>query len=173
MVKFLKRFAFSKRNLLLGGDQVNAMRIQHGKEHLTVGSLAQIDALIGELVMDERPVVHWEDSYARFRFESLDEALDAMRDPVIQGFIPSEQRSSTVLEEVREFRPYSSALLAAWEVVERMQAQPLRLVRERDDWIAAFGDGPEVRATSAALAICLAALGAKGVKVSLSTALRP
>jgi hypothetical protein len=143
------------------------MRMQHGHGMLTVASHAEIDALVGELIMHEAPSVHWEDSYAHFRFETLEEALDAMRDPVIQGFIPADQRSSTVLEEVREFRPYSTMLLAAWELVEHLRQFKLHLRREGSSWIASFADAEEVTADSASLAISLAALRFKGITVEL------
>jgi hypothetical protein len=142
------------------------MRTNTAQGQYCIGSLTEIDALVGEMIMRETPAVHWEDSYAHFRFESLNEALEAMRDPVIQGFIPSDERSSTVLEEVREFRPYSSSLLAAWEVVERMRVSPIQLRRDGPEWVAAFGEAPEMRSSSVALTICLAALRARGVDVA-------
>ena len=148
------------------------MGTQIGDGVVAVSSLAELDALVGKLVMNETPSVHWEDSYARFRFESLEEALDAMQDPVIQSLIPDDHQSSTVLQEVREFRPYSSMILATWEVVEQLRDLRLHLRREGHQWLAAFGDGLEVAADSVSVAISLAALRANGLRVELTPEFR-
>ena len=133
---------------------------------MSVGSLEDIDALVGDRVMHEFPTIHWEDTYAHFRFDSVDEAIEAFRDPAVCEFIPPHERSSTSLEEVREYPPYSSELLSAWKVIEHLREYPLQLRQERDRWIASFGDDPEREAESASLAICLAALRTEGIEVA-------
>lgn len=117
--------------------------------------------------MNESPAIHWQDAEGGFRFDSLNEALEAMRDPFLMGFLPAEQRDNSVIEEVREFPPYSTALLAAWNIVEHLQDQPLRITRDSEEWTAAFGEAAEMCGCSAALAICLAALRTKGLHITL------
>lgn len=140
-------------------------RKEGGAADIYIRALEDLDALVSEHVMGERPTVHWEDSYAHFQFESRDEALDAMRDPVFKEFIPAEQRNSLVVEEVKEFRPYSSKLGTAWEVIERLGAETVRIERAGESWRVAFGRGGESEAASPAVAICLAALRARGLDV--------
>jgi hypothetical protein len=74
------------------------------------------------------------------------------------------------LKEVQEFRPYSTELGLAWEVVERIspQLEPLHVRCQEGHWSAAFGDRPESVSRSAPVAICLAALRAHGMDVDLS-----
>ena len=76
-------------------------------------------------------------------------------------------RLDNELSEVFEFRAYSSDLSLAWEVVERLSGtvNTLRVKRERNRWVAAFGDGPAVSASSAPVAICMAALRTRGIEV--------
>jgi hypothetical protein len=134
---------------------------------LILRSLAELDAAVGQIVMNESPAVHWQDAEGGFRFDSLSEALEAMRDPFLMQFLPADQPKNSVIEEVREFPPYSTALLAAWNIVERLRDQPLRITRECEEWTAAFGEAAEMCGSSAALAICLAALRTKGFHVTL------
>jgi hypothetical protein len=135
-----------------------------------VESLAALDALVGRYITGEEPQVHWEDSHAHMRFESADEALEALREPYFQQFIPASVRSATVLQEVQEFLPYSSEFSVAWQVVEKLATpkQSFRIWRDRDAWCAAFGDFPPISARSAPAAICLAALRLRGLEVALS-----
>lgn len=137
---------------------------------LRVESLDALDALVGRYITGENPLVHWEDSHAHMRFESAEEALEALREPYFQQFIPASVRSSTVLREVQEFAPYSSDLSVAWMVVEKVATprQPLRIWRDRETWCAAFGEFPAVSAQTAPSAICLAALRVRGLEVALS-----
>jgi len=104
------------------------------------------------------------------RFDSIEEALDAMRDPYFQLFIPEEARANTALKEVQEFRAYSSDLALAWEVVERIspQLEPLHVRCESGFWYATFGTRPEAQSRSAPVAICLAALRAHGMDVDFA-----
>ena len=76
-------------------------------------------------------------------------------------------RLGNEVSEVYEFRAYSSDLSLAWEVVERLSGtvNTLRVRREKDRWVAAFGDGSPADAASAPVAICLAALRTRGIEV--------
>ncbi len=145
------------------------MRSDTFLDHVTVGSLTELDALVGERVMGDTPSIFWEDSYANQRFSSLEEALDAMRDPYFQLFIPERERAGAVLSEVREFPAYSSHISTALEIVERFSAagEALHLRQKHEWWIASFGSHAESRAPTAAAAICLAALRVKGLHAEL------
>lgn len=143
------------------------MRSPSPSQQIVVSSCSEIDALVGEIVMDEAPMVRWEDSWSHFRFDTLEEALDVLGNPLLLGKNP-EEHPTTVLAHVREFRPFTTDMLAAWEVVERLGVQPLQLCREGLEWIAAFGENASVRGESAALVICLAALRACGCEVYMT-----
>ncbi|MEA3209649.1 MAG: Phage sandwich domain [Chthoniobacter sp.] len=136
-------------------------------ERVTLGAGHEIDALVGRFVTGENPETHWEDSHAQLRFDSIEEALEALREPYFQQFIPADERANTVLREVREFRPYSTDLSVAWEVVEKITdaGADLRLQRDCGSWKAAFGNEPPVSARTAPLCICLAALRMRAVEV--------
>lgn len=137
---------------------------------LRVESLGALDALVGRYITGEEPQVHWEDSHAHMRFESAEEALEALREPYFQQFIPASVRATTVLREIQAFQPYSSDFDVAWLVVEKV-ATPrncLRIWRDRQMWCAAFGEYPPVSAKTAAIAICLAALRSRGLEVAIS-----
>jgi hypothetical protein len=138
-------------------------------ERVRVTSLAELDELVGRRVMSRMPDIYWEDSYARVRFDSLREAFETMSDPYFRMLIPEADRRSDVLLEVQEFPPYSSEITLAMEVVEHLcaEAEALRLQQHAGRWAAAFGWNPEARAETAPLAICLAALLAKGVEVGM------
>jgi hypothetical protein len=131
------------------------MRTENAQNNTVEVSLNELDALVGERVMGDAPAIYWEDSYANQRFDSLEEALDAMAD--------------AVLSEVREFPRYSSETATALEIVERFSAagEALHLRQKQEWWIASFGSHPECRSHAAAAAICLAALRVKGVHVEL------
>ncbi len=68
---------------------------------------------------------------------------------------------------------YSTDIAAAWQVVEKMAEGGLRLSLDRfggDPWWAEFADegweqGAQATSATAPMAICLAALKAKGVEV--------
>jgi hypothetical protein len=132
-----------------------------------VASLKELDALVGMYLTKESPITYWEEQRACFRFESLEEAEDALNDPYFQHFLPGEEGRSAAFVEVREFPRYSSDLTAAWGVVERLSGSvhSLHVRREKNRWIAAFGDSPAATAFSAPVAICLAALRARGIEV--------
>jgi hypothetical protein len=143
------------------------MRNEDAHLKLRVASLKELDALVGKYLTKETPQVFWEEEHACLRFESIEEALEAMRDPYFQLFIPEDARANTALKEVQEFRAYSSELELAWEVVERIspQFEPLHVRCVTGVWYAAFGTQPESSSHSAPVAICLAALRAHGMDV--------
>jgi hypothetical protein len=151
--------------------------MRNDEEHLKlrVASLKELDALVGKYLVKETPQVFWEEEHACLRFDSVEEALEAMRDPYFQLFIPAGARPHTALKEVQEFRAYSTELALAWEVVERVspQLEPMHVRCENGQWSAAFGDRPESTSSSAPVAICLAALRAHGMDVDLSMERKP
>jgi len=143
------------------------MRNETTMAHVRVGTLRELDALVGKYLTGEPPQTYWEDSHSYLRFDSIEEALSAMADPYFQRCFPEGVRLDNELSEVFEFRAYSSDLSLAWEVVERLSGtvNTLRVRRERNRWVAAFGDGPAVAAVSAPVAICIAALRTRGIEV--------
>lgn len=151
------------------------MRNDDAHVKLRVASLKELDALVGKYLTKETPQVFWEEEHACLRFESIEEALEAMRDPYFQLFIPEDARANTALKEVEEFRAYSSDLALAWEVVERIspQAEPLHVRCASGVWYACFGTQPESSSKSAPVAICLAALRAHGLDVDFSVEWKP
>lgn len=143
------------------------MRNESTSARVRVGTLRELDALIGKYLTGETPQTYWEDSHSYLRFDSIEEALNALGDPYFQRCFPGGVRLDNELSEVFEFRAYSSDLSLAWEVVERLSGtvNTLRVRREKNRWAAAFGEGPAVSASSAPVAICLAALRARGIEV--------
>lgn len=136
-----------------------------------LGSLAQLDALVGQYVAHEQPHTYWQDSWTNLEFNSVEEAIEALHDPFFRGFVPAEDRTDpVVLTEVHEFRPYSTDLDCAWLLVTQL-ATTLHFRVRADECHAAFGDMPPVSAATAPLAICLAALRLRGIHVELSAAL--
>lgn len=145
------------------------MRKETKMERIKVACLKELDALVGKHVTQETPQTFWEEQQVCLRFDSLEEALEAMRDPFFQEFIPKDARPQSALTEVQEFRPYSSDLSVAWEVVEQLsnEVNEFHVRRVDGHWIAAFGDSPAADSRSAPVAICLAGLRAKGIEVDL------
>lgn len=133
-------------------------------ERVRVASLRELDALVGTRLTQETPITQWEDSRTHFRFPSVEEAIEALHDPYFQQFGPS---SAAVFVEVKEFRRYTENLDAAWDVVESLSqhTKPLIVIRRAGKWSVSFGDGPSVEAGTAPLAICVAALLARGIAV--------
>jgi hypothetical protein len=146
------------------------MRKDSATDRHRVGTLDELDALVGTYLTGETPQTHWEDSNTQFQFSSVEEALEALDDPFFQQFIPKEEGRSTVLTEVKQYRRYSSDLAVAWDAVERLSAngEPLQVHRDDSRWVAAFGKGPAVTGPSAPVAICLAALRARGIDVEIA-----
>lgn len=145
------------------------MRKETKTERIRVACLKELDALVGKHVTKETPQTFWEEQQVCLRFDSLEEALEAMRDPFFQEFIPKDARPQSALTEVQEFRPYSSDLSVAWEVVEHLAGEidDFHVRRVDGHWIAAFGNSPAADSRSAPVAICLAGLRAKGIEVDL------
>jgi hypothetical protein len=128
--------------------------------------LSEIDALAGEVVCQVTPSIYWEDSSSGFRYDSLSEAFEALRDPILQGFLFRDPIYDVTLEEIHEYPPYSSDLASAFLLVEKLAHLPFRLNHAGEMWTAGFGAHPDCAAGSASLAIALAALRSKGVEVN-------
>ena len=141
-------------------------------EWLRIESLPALDALVGRYITGEEPEIHWEDSYAQMRFDSAEEGLEALREPYFQQFIPVAARPETLLREMRVYSPYSTELTLAWQIVQRLSTPrlQLRIWQDRDVWCAALGDLVPATGRTAPIAICLAALRAKGLEVLLAEA---
>ena len=134
-----------------------------------VESLTQLDALVGRHVMGCAPRVYWEDSYTQWRFDTLPEAFEAMRDPFFSALTPEGSRPRSSLRG----DPGVSALLdPSRHRAERGRASQLRT---RAAGALAFARplvGRVCRAfgcdaVTAPLAICLAALRSRGIWVEL------
>jgi hypothetical protein len=139
-------------------------RLGSGTGRIRVASLSQLDGLVGEHVIGDEPEVAWQDSYGLFRFTSRLEAEEAISNSYYRLFRPDLDWESATIEEIRLYPSYSSDLMAAWEVVERLGAESRQteIRRQGDLWRAAFA-GSEAFAATPALAICLAALRARGI----------
>jgi hypothetical protein len=129
-----------------------------------IATLSQLDALVGEHVTGDEPEVAWQDSYGLFRFTSREEAEEAISNSYYRLFRPDLDWDTATIMEIRRFPPYSSDLMAAWVVVERLgaEARQTEIRRQGDFWRAAFS-GTEAFAATPALAICLAGLRARGI----------
>ena len=128
--------------------------------------LSEIDALAGEYVTQVPPSVYWEDASFGFRYDSLCDAVEALRDPILQGFLFRDPIYDVTLEEIHEYPPYSSELASAFLLVEKLSHLAFRLNHAGEMWTAGFGTHPDCAAGSAPLAITLAALRVKRVEVS-------
>jgi hypothetical protein len=151
------------------------MRHVSPKERIRVGSLTELDALIGTRVTGERPVIRWENRQTQFVFSSVEEAIDALSDPHYSSFTCAESTALAVLTEIKEYRRYSSDLNAAWEIVEAVSRadKPLQVSVAGEGWVATFGEGPRAVAATAPVAICVAALRVKGVALEFAPELAP
>jgi hypothetical protein len=145
------------------------MRKEPKMERLRVANLKELDALVGKYLTKETPQVFWEEQQVCLRFDSIEEALEAMHDPYFQQFIPKDARPHSSLTEVHEFRAYSSDLNCAWEVIEQLSTDgdAVQIHKEHGKWSASFGDHGKVVSHTAPVAICLAALLARGIDVEL------
>ena len=132
-----------------------------------VSTLSDLDALVGKYLTGETPCVHWMNSHSDFQFDSVEEAVEAVHDPLYRGFTDEDPSATTVLTEVREFHPYSRELSLAWKLVENLShtREVLSMRRNGETWESAFGDRDYSAAPSAPIAICLAALRTRGVEV--------
>lgn len=117
------------------------------------------------------PQTEWRDSHHLFRFGTKDEAIKAVHDPYFRMFSPTLDWDSVTVVEVKMFQPYASDLTAAWEVVGKLNRlhQPLELRADGENWLAAFGACEPIAAPTAPLAVCLAALRARGIDAILDT----
>jgi hypothetical protein len=136
---------------------------------IDVRSLLELDALVGQYLTGETPVMHWVNSHTELVFDSVEEAVEAVNDPFYRQFVPRDAPTTAVLTEVREFRPYSSDLTIAWELVEHLShtLEPLVVRRAGDKWEGAFGSREFISGPTAAIVICLAGLRSRGVEVRL------
>ena len=136
---------------------------------LRVTSLAELDALVGHHVTQEKPEVYWEDTHGYFQFHSEFEARRALNDPYFQRFLPHIDWTALQIREVRVYRCYSVDPTANWILVEKAVGQfgAMLVWREVGRWHAAFGSKPDAEARTATIAICLAALRAAGVPFEL------
>lgn len=153
--------------MLAGLGMAVTTRKEAGAAEICIHALQELDALVSEHVMGERPSIHWEDSFAHFQFESRDEAIEAMSDPLLKEYIPEEKRKTLTLREVKEFSHYSTELGEAWKVVEHLGPATVKIERSGESWRASFGICPEIEAPTPAVAICLAALRSCGMEVKV------
>ena len=104
--------------------------------------------------------MHWEDAHTRLQYDSVEEAIEAARDPFLRQFVQTQAPPTTVLTEVRQFRRYSSDIWDAWLLVDRLTRRQVSLLMRQENgrWLAHFGDHEPVSSLSAPVAICLAAL---------------
>ena len=140
----------------------------HVPEH-RVNSVAALEALIGAHVIGEVPEVFWEDSHGHFQFATRDEVKAAVADPYYQQFLPAVDWTHTVIREVKVYRPYCSDPATVWQVVEKAADMhgPLSLGRKQGRWSASFGKNAKADARMAAVAICVAALEAAGIRIAI------
>lgn len=136
-----------------------------------VTSVAALEALVGAHVIGEVPEVFWEDSHGHFQFATRDEVKAAVADPYYQRFLPAVDWTRTVIREVKVYQPYCSDPATVWQVVEKTAEVhgPLLIGRRHGRWSASFGKNARAEARVAAVAICLAALEAKGIRVALDS----
>ncbi len=139
-----------------------------------MSSLPELDSAIARHITGDVPKTYWEDSHAHLQCATFEEALEALHDPYFQQFTPAERDPSTVLREVKVYRPYSTDLEEAWALVEKLSGTGgMKVWLDGGGWAASFGDQPPVHGRPAALAICLAALRARGIEVELDLDPRP
>lgn len=139
-----------------------AQLMEKSLSRVRVNTLRELDALVGEQLTGEKPEVYWEDAHAMFRFETEQEALEALKRLKAQPSLPRVNWDSVTVTQIKSYRPYSSDIATAWSVVEKVTTREheLRLRREGGMWHVAFGDCAETAARSAPVAICVAGLRA-------------
>jgi hypothetical protein len=131
-----------------------------------VKDFTELDALVGRYITCETPRTYWQDALAFFRFDSLDEAVRVLQQPCYQPFITQLEWETSAIRMVETYRRYSTDANATWDVVERLSDSPnftLMLTREDRCWRAAFDADSEAEHEIATVAICLAALRARGI----------
>ena len=137
--------------------------------HVRISTLRQLDALVGEHLMGEVPEVYWEDAHAVFRFETEQEALEAVKRMKQQLNLPRIDWDSMTVTQIKSYRPYSSDVTALWSVIDKVSTSenPLHMHRDKGEWYVSFGRFRECVSLSAPAAICVAALLTIGVEVDL------
>jgi len=132
-----------------------------------VNTLRELDALVGEHLIGEVPEVYWEDAHAVLRFETEQEALEALERLKAQPSLPEVNWEAVTVTQVKSYQPYSSEIGLAWNVVAKTATteDSLRIRRDKGLWRAAFGAREETAARSAPVAICVAALRTAGIEV--------
>ena len=151
----------------LSCSEFEMKRKDEAPRSIRVRSLSELDALVGKYLTGETPCVHWVNNNTEFQFNSVEEAVEAVNDPFYRQLVEHDEPGTTVLMEVREFRRYSTDLAIAWELVWHLshRLEPLLVRRNDEIWEGAFGSRDFVSAPTAAVAICLAALRARGIEV--------
>ena len=139
----------------------------HSSEKVCVRSLQELDALVGKHLTGEKPRVHWLNTQTDFRFDTIEDAVESLRDPFFSQLSRQGEPSTTVILEVREYLRYSSELTIVWDLVAQHSRNlgALRVRRDGQNWDGAFGEREYIRASTAPVAICLAALRACGMDV--------
>ncbi len=136
-------------------------------------ALHGLDELVGRFVTFERPEVHWEDPGGNFRFDSVEEAMEALHDPHFgQHLRQGKGGAPVLLKEVEEFPCYSGDIATAWEAVARFD-RALHVRHAEGKWLVAFDGTEPIAAASAPVAICCAALRAKGIEIDFTDSLAP
>jgi len=136
---------------------------------MKIATLRQLDALVGEQLMNEVPEVYWEDAHAVFRFETEQEALEAVKRMKMQLNLPRIDWDSMTVTQIKSYRPYSSDITALWAVIDKVSTSenPLHMRREKGEWYVSFGKYRECVSLSSPAATCVAALLTIGVEVDL------
>ena len=136
---------------------------------LRVNSATDLEALIGIHVTCETPEVFWADSNGVFQFATEGEARDAATDPYYQQFLPDVDWTQTEIRKVSVYRPCCSDAAILWHVIEKASESygALSVAKKQGRWWAGFGSSAKKDARTAAVAVCLAALDAAGVKVQI------
>jgi hypothetical protein len=151
--------------------------MRHGESlAVPLKHFTELDALVGRYITCETPRTYWQDALAFFRFDSLDEAVRVLQQPCYQSFITQLEWETSAVRMVETYRRYSTDANAAWEVVERLSVSPnfaLKLTREDRCWRASFHPDSEAEHEIATVAICLAALRARGITAICASDLRP
>lgn len=132
-----------------------------------VQTLRELDALVAEHLTGEKPEVYWEDAHATFRFETEQEALDAIKRLRAQPNLPKVNWDSIKMSQIKSYSLYSLEITTAWSIVERIASpeNEFRIRREGGMWHASFGTHGERQARSAPVAICVAGLSTVDVDV--------
>ena len=72
---------------------------------MKIATLRQLDALVGEQLMNEVPEVYWEDAHAVFRFETEQEALEAVKRMNMKLNLHRIDWDSMTVTQIKYYRP--------------------------------------------------------------------